>query len=146
MSDDAKDGAHNEALPRPKEPDDRQWAGHVLVVDDEDSVRNLVVHSLTRLGFDTRMARDGTQAVAAFEADPELFRLAILDLKLPGFDGIEVMRRIRAIRPDTPVILMSGYYRIEPAAPAEPSAPTGFLHKPFTLAALTSEIRSVLSG
>ena len=144
MSDDPRDGGRDEARLQPQGPAELQWAGHVLVVDDEDAVRDLVVHSLTRLGFDARVASDGTQAVAAFEADPELFRLAIVDLRLPGIDGIEVMRRIRAIRTDVPVILMSGYYRMEPAVQPESAAPTGFLHKPFTLAALTSEIRSLL--
>ena len=146
MSDASKIHGHDEARPGPAVTAGWRGAGHVLVVDDEDAVRSLVAHSVERLGFSVTVATDGPQGISAFESDPALFRLAILDLKMPGIDGIEVLRTIRAIRPDIPVILMSGYYRNEPAAQAKSAAPTGFLHKPFTLAALNSKICSILGA
>jgi len=129
-----------------EQPRAADWkdCGKVLIVDDEDAVRALVAHSVQRLGFVARMADAGPQAVSAFESDPASYSLAILDIKLPGIDGFEVLRRIRERRPDLPAILMSGYYRNGPAPEVVSAAPTGFPPKPFTLGALASAIRSIL--
>jgi len=123
-----------------------EWkdAGKVLVVDDEDAVRGLVAHSVQRLGYVAKMASAGPEAVAAFESDPASFCLVILDLRLPGIDGIEVLLRLRAIRSEIPAILMSGYTRSEPTMALMSSAPTRYLTKPFTFGTLSSEIRSIL--
>jgi two-component system cell cycle sensor histidine kinase/response regulator CckA len=131
-----------------EQPRAADWkdCGKVLIVDDEDAVRTLVAHSVQRLGFVARLADAGPEAVSAFQSDPASFSLAILDVKLPGIDGFEVLSRIRAVRPDLPAILMSGYYRNEPAPGVISTAPTGFLPKPFTLGALASAIRSILKS
>jgi two-component system cell cycle sensor histidine kinase/response regulator CckA len=125
-------------------PADRKDCGKVLIVDDEDAVRTLVAHSVQRLGFVARLADAGPPALSAFGDDPASYSLAIVDIKLPGIDGFEVLRRIRVLRPDMPAILMSGYYRNGPGPDDALTAPTGFLPKPFTLGALASAIRSIL--
>ena len=129
-----------------EQPRAADWkdCARVLIVDDEDAVRTLVAHSVQRLGFVARLADAGPQALSAFEADPASYSLAIVDIKLPGIDGFEVLRRIRSLRPDIPAILMSGYYRNGPGPEVASMAPTSFLPKPFTLAALASAIRSIL--
>jgi CheY-like chemotaxis protein len=113
-------------------------------VDDEEPIRALVAHSAERLGFTPTMVSDGIQAVAAVQADPGSWTVVILDLKLPGIDGIEALRRIRVLRPDLPVILMSGYHRNTPPSGPEAAVPTGFLSKPFTLEMLVQQLRETL--
>jgi two-component system, cell cycle sensor histidine kinase and response regulator CckA len=123
---------------------DWRGTGCVLVVDDEDPVRIVVAKAVTRLGFTSASASNGREALAQFEADPALFTLAILDVKMAGMGGLEVMDRLRVRRPDLPVILMSGYNRCDVPREPGPFAKTGFLHKPFRLEALAAEIRAVV--
>jgi two-component system, cell cycle sensor histidine kinase and response regulator CckA len=127
----------------PSSPLDWRGSGCVLVVDDEDPVRVVVARAITRLGFSSNSASSGRDAIALFEADPAQYVLVILDVKMPVMDGIETMTRLRKVRPDIPVILMSGYNKLEVP---NTLAATGFLHKPFTLDALASEIRAVVEA
>jgi len=78
--------------------------GSVLVVDDEPTIGEIVCRYLRRAGYETRVALDGPEAVAAAaEHDPDL---VVLDLMLPGLDGLEAMRRIRANSTRRPAIIM----------------------------------------
>jgi DNA-binding response OmpR family regulator len=78
--------------------------GSVLVVDDEPTIGEIVSRYLQRAGYETRVALDGPEAVeAAAEQDPDL---VVLDLMLPGLDGLEAMRRIRANNARRPAIIM----------------------------------------
>ena len=76
----------------------------ILVVDDDPTVREVVVAYLQKAGHQTLEAPDGPNAVIAVQSDPDL---VVLDVMLPGFDGLEVCRRIRAERPDLPVIMLT---------------------------------------
>jgi DNA-binding NarL/FixJ family response regulator len=80
----------------------------LLLAEDTDHVRKMLVDILQLHGFQiVGQAEDGEAAVAAAEAsDPDV---VVMDLKMPGTDGLEAARRIRAIRPDQPVILYSAY-------------------------------------
>jgi CheY-like chemotaxis protein len=69
-------------------------AAEVLVVEDEPDIRALIVHHLTRDGFRCRVAGDGAEALARLRAG--LPDLVVLDLMLPGMDGLELTRRLRA--------------------------------------------------
>ena len=100
---------------------DWRGSGCVLVVDDEDPVRTVVARAVTRLGFTSNSAANGPSALALFTADPALYVLAIVDIKIPGMDGLEIMSRLRLVRPDLPVILMSGYNKCD-----VPGTPTPF--------------------
>src|SRR3954464_7177541 len=80
--------------------------GSVLVVDDEPTIGEVVGRYLERAGYATRVARDGRSALAA--VDRERPDLVVLDLVLPGVDGLEVMRRLRARERDRlPIILLT---------------------------------------
>jgi two-component system, OmpR family, response regulator ResD len=78
--------------------------GSVLVVDDEPTIAEVVCRYLQRAGYDTRTAADGPQALAAAGERPT--DLVVLDLMLPGIDGLEVMRRLREGPPPTPAIIL----------------------------------------
>src|ERR1700694_3506036 len=76
----------------------------ILVVDDEPTIGEVLARYLQRAGFDTRLAADGPQAVAmSFQRAPDL---VILDIMLPGFDGLEVMRRLQELPSPRPAVIL----------------------------------------
>ena len=135
--------ARKGAQPPPPVP---EWkgAGRVIVVDDQDDVRNLITHSVERLGFTVEATGDGRTALSCFESDPSRVSLVIVDIVLPGMDGIELVRRLRLIRRDVPVVVISGYFGQDTGERLRAQPATGFLQKPFKPDALFSEMRGVL--
>ncbi len=108
-----------------------QKAIRVLVVDDRVENRELLVHLLTQVGFLIREARDGAEAVAMFE---EWHPHAIfLDMRMPGMDGQETARRIKALPSglETPVIAISASAMEEDQAAILAAGISGFIRKPF---------------
>ncbi|MDT4943375.1 MAG: hypothetical protein QOH14_108, partial [Pseudonocardiales bacterium] len=77
----------------------------MLVVDDDETVANVVVRYLERAGHETRLATDGRAALDAVAE--ELPDLVVLDLMLPGVDGLEVCRRVRADHPEVAVVMLT---------------------------------------
>jgi DNA-binding response OmpR family regulator len=116
------------------------------VIDDEDSIRTVLARSVAKLGFTASQASDGPQAIAQFESDPGLYTLVLLDFKLPGMDGSEVLSRLRKIRPDVRVIIMTGLSRQEALEQFAGQGLAGFLQKPFSLGALFAELRAALAS
>jgi len=123
-----------------------EWRGKgcILVVDDEDAVRTVVTHAVRRFGFTVKSASSGPQAISLFESDPGLYSLVLLDLRLPGMGGDEIVRHLRLVRPNIPVILMSGYGTQEALDRVTRQGISGLLSKPFTLEALALKMRAVL--
>ena len=89
------------------------WSGEglVLVVDDEETVRTLTTRMLESFEFRIITACDGREGVEQFAANAEAITAVLLDVTMPQMGGMEVLERIRAIRPDVPVLFMSGYMR-----------------------------------
>ena len=79
---------------------------NILVVDDEDMVRSVIRQTLAKKGFDVREARNGTEAVRMYKADPA--DLVITDIIMPDKEGIELIIELKAINPDLKIIAMSG--------------------------------------
>jgi two-component system nitrogen regulation response regulator NtrX len=105
-------------------------SGTVLVVDDEESIRQLVGDVLEDEGYATLFAADGAEAVEKVEAgSPDL---VLLDVAMPGPDGLEVLERLRSGRPDLPVVMMSGHGTIETAVRATRLGAVDFLEKPLS--------------
>jgi len=106
--------------------------GRILLADDEASIRELAREVLEEKGFAVVEAPDGQAALEAFEANPAAWDLAILDLVMPRLHGSELVARIERIRPDLPILLISGY-----SAETKPGLLDGplrrFLAKPFRL-------------
>lgn len=120
-----------------------QSSGEVLVADDEDGVRQILVAVLKRCGFDIVEAKNGREALALFQARPESIRVAVLDMSMPHMSGIEAAEAMRRQRPDLPVVIASGY-----AQPADLESLPGarFVPKPFTLGSLVAALREVLES
>lgn len=113
----------------------RRGNGHVLLVDDEESVRNVGVQMLKHLGYTVLQAKDGQEALAIFEQTPGI-SFVLLDLVMPRMDGRECLRELRRLAPDVAVIMSSGYNEQELAGEFRETPPNGFLQKPYDVAAL----------
>jgi len=84
-------------------------AGRVMVVDDEDLILELMGDLLQGWGLDVMLMPNGVDARQAFAAQPGDYDLVLTDQTMPRLTGLELARQIRGIRPDTPVILYTGY-------------------------------------
>jgi len=125
---------------------ERRGPGRVLVIEDDMAIRIVFSRALARLGFTATLAGDGAEALSQFRADPSQYVLALLDFKLPGMSPEDILRGIRSERPGLPVILMSGYDRDEAMNRSSGMAITSFLHKPFTVDSLATELRFALGS
>jgi DNA-binding NtrC family response regulator len=106
---------------------------HVLVVDDEPDVRELLAECLRHRGLEVSLAPDGTGAIAALSRNPSQFGLVITDLQLPGPDGLEVLRVARQLNPSCAVVIVTGYASLHSAVEAVRLGAYDYLTKPFSL-------------
>ncbi len=114
---------------------------HVLLVDDEDEFRGSAARALERRGFVVREAADGMAALASVRQQrPDL---VILDLKMPGMDGIETLRRMRGIDESLPVIMLTGHGSLHDALAGIALEIIDFLQKPVDLDALAVRVREM---
>jgi CheY-like chemotaxis protein len=121
--------------------------GHILVVDDSEPVGVIVSRAAARLGFTADLAFDGPQAISLFTANPGLYALAFVDLKLPGgMNGADVIRELRLIRPGIPAVMTSGYCIEEAAESMAGLQSVGYLQKPFRLESLASALNVALGA
>jgi DNA-binding response OmpR family regulator len=111
----------------------------VLIVDDEKNIRLTLSQALEALEVETDTATNGEEALAKLKEKG--FGLILLDLKMPGMDGMEVLRRVREIRPDIRVIIITAYGTIESAVEAMKLGAVDFIQKPFS----PDEIRGLVS-
>ena len=120
-------------------------SGLALVVDDDDSVRGIAVKMMEFLGFEVLQARNGAEALGLFQQHQERIAMVLLDLTMPMMDGEEAFRRIRAIKPEMRVVLMSGFSEQEALQRFLGRGLAGFLQKPFTAELLREKLRAVLA-
>jgi len=132
--------------PAPVGGADEPWfgTGRVLAVDDDVMVRSVARRLLQSFGLTVVEAAGGREAIDCFAADPDGIDAILLDLTMPEVGGAEVFREVRAIRPDIPVVLMSGYHEDEAEAAFEGDGLAGFVQKPFTPADLAKRMRAAL--
>jgi CheY-like chemotaxis protein len=117
----------------------------VLIVDDEESVRQLARRILEEARFDVTMAASGDEALQEIYRDPR-FDLLVADLQMPGLQGDETARRARAVLPDLKVLFVTGHVDrlfVEYPMLAEGEA---FLEKPYTVRGLLEAVYQVLYG
>ena len=131
--------------PRESEaPVDWRGSGAVLVVDDDDGVRELAEDTLRRAGLTVHGATDGREAIARLRARVGEIRAVVLDLTMPGMSGEETFEELRRIAPDLPVVLMSGYDEDRATRRFGDRRPGDFLQKPFLPTALLAVVRDAL--
>jgi len=103
---------------------------NILVIDDEESIRDSCSQVLQKEGYSVKTAEDGIEGLRFFRT--EFFHAVLLDLKLPGMDGMEILSRIKEDNPKTPVIIITGYASIDSAVEAMKRGASDYLSKPFT--------------
>ena len=113
----------------------------ILVVEDDDQIAAIVRDGLTRTGYRVELAADGPAALAAVQAQP--FDLVVLDLLLPGMDGVEVCRQLRT-QGGPPVIMLTARDAVAEKIAGLESGADDYLTKPFVLAELVARVRAVL--
>jgi DNA-binding response OmpR family regulator len=111
----------------------------VLIVDDEKNIRLTLSQALEVLEVETDTAANGEEALAKLKEKE--FGLILLDLKMPGMDGMEVLRRVSEIRPDIRMIIITAYGTVESAVEAMKLGAADFIQKPFA----PEEIRGLVS-
>jgi signal transduction histidine kinase len=123
-----------------------QHLGTILVVDDEEGIRDISAAALRRQGFEVLTSANGAEAVALVKKSREPLVGILLDLTMPELDGVATLQAVRALRPDLRAILMSGYEQREALRRFEGLGLSGFLQKPFTMDALGETTRSLLGA
>ncbi len=115
---------------------------HILLIDDEAIALTNLSHVLEREGYEVTACRDGESGLAAL-AQAE-YDLVLTDLKMPGLDGMEVLKRVHAEHPDVPVIMITGHASLDSAVAAMKAGAFHYLAKPFRLAEAREVVRSAL--
>ena len=116
----------------------------VLVVDDEPAIRSATASLLQASGYEVRTAEDGMSALDAFAQEPA--EVVLVDVTMPGLDGVETLARLRAADRDVPVVLMSGYAESDVVRRVEGQGATFFLQKPFGFRQLHAILSSALDA
>jgi PAS domain S-box-containing protein len=138
---DTEQGAENEkgmsAIPR--------GSGElVLVVDDEENIRDVMTATLESFGYKVITASDGTEGLAQYAQHAKEISLVITDMAMPFMDGAAMIRALRKINPEFRIIGMSGLLNADQTAELQSLNVSGFLNKPFTAENLLHSVRDAL--
>lgn len=116
--------------------------GAILVVDDEPGIRELLAQILADEGYTVTAVVTGEEALGALSK--ELFDVVLLDVQLPGLDGLEILRQLKASGNRVPVVMISGHATVEQAAEAVREGAADFLEKPLGLERVLVTVGNVL--
>lgn len=114
----------------------------ILIVDDEQNIRMTLKHCLKGEGYDIGMAVNGEEALEKIKSDD--FDLVLLDIKMPGLSGMEVLKKLRDHENEVKVIMMTAYGTVERAVEAMKLGAIDFISKPFTPEEIREIIKKVL--
>ena len=114
-------------------------AERILLVDDEKDFLDTLAERMRGQGMDVTTATSATQALA--EADKDVFDAIILDLQMPGMDGIEALREFKKKNPDLQIILLTGHATVEKGVKAMKLGAADLLEKPADLETLVKKIK-----
>ena len=117
---------------------------HILLVDDESSVANMEKIMLERLGYDVTAVTDSRKAALLFGSRPDRFDLIISDMTMPGMTGIQLQEAIKAVRPDIPFIICSGFSDKIDNGSSGLLDIQGYLEKPVMKSEMAKIVRAVL--
>ena len=113
----------------------------ILIADDEEGIRESLSLILGEQ-YELTLAKDGEEALALLQK--ELFAAALLDIKMPKLDGLEVLRRLNGSRVKTPIMMLTAYQSVELAKEAIKLGAMDYLPKPFERDHILTAIRGVL--
>ena len=114
----------------------------ILVIDDERSIRNTLKDILEFEKYKVELAEDGYQAIELLKTSD--FDVILCDIKMPGMDGIEALQKIEEIKPDTPVVMISGHGNIDTAVESIKKGAFDYIEKPLDLNRLLITLRNAM--
>jgi CheY-like chemotaxis protein len=124
-------------------PSDAKDGATILLVEDDDAVRNVTQRMLSRAGYRVLVAETPERALEIAANGGERIHLLVTDVVMPKMSGPELAERLRGIRPTMRTLFMSGYNRGHLVPPDDEDKGIGFLEKPFTYAALTRKLAAL---
>ena len=122
----------------------RKGAETILVVDDEEMIKDLARDILARYGYTVLTAGGGEEAVEIYRQHKEEISVVVLDIVMPDVGGREVFRRIREIDPEAQVIISSGYDQERDASDLLKEGALRFVQKPYQIASLVGMVGEVI--
>jgi DNA-binding NtrC family response regulator len=114
----------------------------ILVADDDQVARDLLAEALTSEGYHVRVAGGGEECVRLAEGEP--FDIALVDLRMPGLDGLSVLRKLAVIQPELSVVILTAFATIETAIEAVNAGAYDYLSKPFRMEEIKVVVRRTL--
>ena len=114
----------------------------MIIVDDEEFIRNLLLEELSSAGYKVLAAPDGNEAIQLLQENT--FDLAVLDIQMPNVNGIEVLKHIHQNHPGLKVIMLTGYGNLKYAMESREYGAVDFISKPFNISDVLSTIGRVL--
>ena len=114
----------------------------ILIVEDAEAIRKMVCAMLTQTGYNCLEASDGAEALTLLDTVEDV-HLVLTDIIMPNMDGAQLARHISQLRPQLPILFMSGYIE-DPVVRSLETASFLFLPKPFTASTLTAKVRQAL--
>jgi signal transduction histidine kinase len=116
----------------------------ILIIDDEDAVRNVLGLSLSHLGYQVDTASSGLEGIELFKEALNKYSLVILDLLMPGLSGEETFNRLRIIDPTLPVLIVSGFSSEHVVTRVLEDGARDFIQKPFSIEVLSEKVRGCI--
>lgn len=117
----------------------------ILLVDDDPYIRSLGGELLEKLGYGVDTAERGEDVLEKFQQGRSV-DLVILDYHLPGMNGLEVCRRLKTLAPEVKTLIASGFFKAREIEELKDAGAVGFLHKPFRVKELQSQIEEIWGG
>lgn len=117
----------------------------ILIVDDEKNIRTTLTYFLSEEEYEIDTADDGEQAISILIGEEKRYDLVLLDIKMPCISGMDVLRRLRASKNNTNIIMMTAYGTVKEAVEAMKLNVIDFISKPFSLEEIKKIIIAVLS-
>ncbi|MDQ6964219.1 MAG: response regulator, partial [Mariprofundales bacterium] len=133
--------------PQPERQSTAEWRGEgtILIVDDEESIRESASAMLENMGFDTVTAKDGVEGVERYRQYQHDIVAVLLDMTMPNLDGAGCFEALRAIDPDVKVVLSSGYNEQDSTQRFASDGLAGFIQKPYWPEGLERTVRRILT-
>lgn len=124
----------------------RSRPAKILFVDDEGAVRRVGQRALCHAGFEVMLAETGTEAVSVFRQHQHEIDLVILDLSMPGMDGLQTLDALRGVDPRVRVVLSSGFNSIDADTLSTAPGTLGFIQKPYHSTELAETVRELVGA
>jgi PAS domain S-box-containing protein len=137
---------YQQGNPKTAQPESPHFSGTILVVYDEETIRQIGKNMLSRMGFTVLLAEDGEQALQILKSNLDQIECVLLDLTMPKMDGYSTFSAMRVLKPSLKIILSSGFNQQEVTQRFAGKGLTGFIQKPFQFTELSQIITKIFNS